>query len=51
MKELTKVKPYSVIISVADIDDMADWYGKKLGFKAVFPQPLTMFNTKLQFLH
>ena len=44
------LKPYSVTLSVTDIEQMATWYEQKLGFKRVSAKEYPEFKTSLVFL-
>jgi methylmalonyl-CoA/ethylmalonyl-CoA epimerase len=47
--KLESFKPYSVTLSVADIEKTANWYVEKLGFKIVQRKSYPEFNTSLIF--
>lgn len=45
-----KLKPYSVTLSVSNIEKMASWYGDILGFRRVSAKSYPEFKTSLVFL-
>ncbi len=47
--KLSSFKPYSVTLSVADIQASANWYVEKLGFKVMQHKSYPEFNTTLIF--
>ncbi|MCC5647526.1 VOC family protein [Nostoc sp. CHAB 5824] len=47
--KLSSFKPYSVTLSVADIEASANWYVEKLGFKIIQDKSYPEFNTALIF--
>lgn len=47
--KLESFKPYSVTLSVNDIEKSANWYVEKLGFKIVQRKSYPEFNTSLIF--
>ncbi|HLM61133.1 MAG TPA: VOC family protein, partial [Pyrinomonadaceae bacterium] len=47
--KLESFKPYSITLSVADIEKTAKWYVEKLGFKIVQRKSYPEFNTSLIF--
>jgi catechol 2,3-dioxygenase-like lactoylglutathione lyase family enzyme len=47
--KLESFKPYSVTLSVSDVEATANWYVEKLGFKIVQRKNYPEFNTSLIF--
>ena len=50
MNKTKTTKLYSITISVSDIESMTNWYIDKIGFEKINPNPIQIFNTKIQFL-
>lgn len=47
---LATIKPYSVTLSVQNLEEVAAWYKEKLGFKEVKAKEYPEFGTALKFL-
>ncbi len=50
MNPLSSLRPFSVTLSVSDIDRLAKWYSQKLGFREVERKSYPEFGTALAFL-